>query len=106
LSGVALEPLLTLRSGVTLGPLLTLRATFTAWALGAGGPCIDVILPERAGDAPEAVRMDLHMLILFGARERTAAGFRELLATAGLALRRVVPTGAPDGLAVIEAAPA
>ena len=67
---------------------------------------IDVILPERAGDAPEAVRMDLHMLILFGARERTAAGFRELLATAGLGLRRVVPTGAPDGLAVIEATPA
>ena len=48
--------------------------------------------------------MDLHMLVLFGAaRERTEGEYRHLLAAAGLALRRVVPTGSPTGLAVVEA---
>jgi hypothetical protein len=64
---------------------------------------VDAILPERAADGPEAIRMDLHMLVLFGARERTAAQFRDLLAGAGFDVRRVVPTGSPAGLGVIEA---
>ena len=34
---------------------------------------VDAILPERAADAPAAIRMDVHMLLLFGARERTEA---------------------------------
>jgi hypothetical protein len=29
---------------------------------------VEAIVPERAHDGPEAVRMDLHMLILLGAR--------------------------------------
>lgn len=64
---------------------------------------VDAILPERAKDMPAAIRMDLHMLVLLGARERTEAEFRALLEAAGFAVRRVVPTASPAGLSVIEA---
>ena len=37
---------------------------------------VEAIVPERARDGPEAVRMDLHMLMLFSARERTQAQYR------------------------------
>jgi hypothetical protein len=47
--------------------------------------------------------MDLHMLMLLRARERTEAQFRDLLAGAGLHLRRVVPTASPASLSVLEA---
>jgi hypothetical protein len=74
-------------------------------AMGAGGRLliVDAILPERAVDQPFAIRMDLHMLLLLGARERTEAEFRELLGRAGFSLSRVVPTGSPAGLGIIEA---
>ena len=58
---------------------------------------VDAILPERAVDQPFAIRMDLHMLLLLGARERTEAEFRDLLARAGFDLVRTVPTGSPAG---------
>jgi SAM-dependent methyltransferase len=67
---------------------------------------VDAVLPARARDMPAAIRMDLMMLILLGARERTEEEFRGLLARAGFDLRRVVPTGSPTGLAVVEAVPA
>jgi O-methyltransferase domain len=57
-------------------------------------------------DQPAVIRMDLYMLVLLGARERTEAQFRRLLAETGFAVRRVVPTASPAGLSVIEAAPA
>ena len=66
---------------------------------------IDAILPERAVDAPAAIRMDLHMLLLFGARERTEAELGALLAASGFAIQRVVMTSSPTGLGVIEAMP-
>jgi hypothetical protein len=66
---------------------------------------VDAILPERAHDGPEAIRMDLHMLMLFGARERTEEEFRRLLAQARFALCRVVPTRSPAGLSILEAVP-
>jgi hypothetical protein len=66
--------------------------------------CVEAIVPERAKDGPEAIRMDLHMLTLLGARERTEAEFRALLASAGLQLRRVFTTRSPAGVSVIEAA--
>ncbi|HEX5900067.1 MAG TPA: hypothetical protein VFY32_11760 [Solirubrobacteraceae bacterium] len=47
--------------------------------------------------------MDVHMLMLFSARERTEAQYRRLPADAGLELRRAVPTGSPAGLSVLEA---
>ncbi len=63
----------------------------------------EAILPERARDGAEAIGMDLHMLILLGARERTEEEFRRLLGRAGLTLARVFPTGSPTGLSVLEA---
>jgi O-methyltransferase domain/Dimerisation domain len=65
---------------------------------------VEAIVPERAHDGPEAIRMDLHMLMLLGARERTEGQYRRLLADAGFELRRVVPTGSPASLSVLEAA--
>ncbi len=35
---------------------------------------VDAVLPERATDRPDAVRMDILMLMFLGARERTDAG--------------------------------
>ena len=64
---------------------------------------VDAILPERAKDAEFAIRMDLHMLLLLGARERTEAEFRALLGKAGFDLLRVFPTRSPAGLSVLEA---
>jgi len=66
---------------------------------------VEAILPERAADQPAVIRMDLHMLVLLGARERTEVQFRRLLADAGFEVRRVVPTRSVAGLSVIEAAP-
>jgi O-methyltransferase domain/Dimerisation domain len=67
---------------------------------------VEAILPERARDRPAAIRMDLHMLLLLGARERTEAEFRALLDSSGFELQRVVMTASPAGLGVIEALPA
>jgi SAM-dependent methyltransferase len=67
---------------------------------------VDAVLPERASERPAAIRMDLHMLVLLGARERTLAELRVLLEGAGFRLGRVAPTASPTGLAVVEALPA
>jgi hypothetical protein len=65
---------------------------------------VESILPERASALPAAIRVDLHMLILMGARERTAAEYRALLAESGFTVIEVHPTHSPVGLGVIEAA--
>jgi hypothetical protein len=77
-------------------------------AMGPGSRLlvVEAILPERAADQPAVIQMDLYMLILLGARERTELQFRHLLADAGFEVRRVVPTRSPVGLSVIEAGPA
>jgi hypothetical protein len=74
-------------------------------ALPPGGRVlvVEALMPERAQDGPEAVRMDLHMLTLLGSRERTEAEYRALLARAGLEVAAVHPTGSPAGLGVVEA---
>jgi hypothetical protein len=41
--------------------------------------------------------MDLHMLVLLGARERTEAHYRRLLAETGFRVERVVPTASVAG---------
>jgi hypothetical protein len=64
---------------------------------------VEAILPERARDRPAAIRMDLHMLLLLGARERTQQEFATLLERTGFRIRRVLPTASPAGLGVIEA---
>jgi hypothetical protein len=61
---------------------------------------VEAVLPVRAVDDPEAIRMDLHMLALLGGRERTAAEYTALLAAAGLAVNRIIPTAA--GVSVLE----
>jgi hypothetical protein len=75
----------------------------SAMAPGVRLLVVEAILPERASDAPAVIRMDLHMLILFGARERTEAELRNLLESAGFTVRRVVRTESSVGLAIIEA---
>jgi hypothetical protein len=67
---------------------------------------VEALLPERARDQPAVIRMDLHMLVLLGARERTEAQYRRLLADGGFQVERVVPTSSPAGVSVIEATPA
>ncbi|WP_018684938.1 methyltransferase [Actinokineospora enzanensis] len=66
---------------------------------------VEALLPERAIDAPAAVRMDVSMLAMFGGRERTEAEFTELLASTGFALERVALAEAELGLYVLEARP-
>jgi O-methyltransferase domain len=80
-----------------------LRTCRAAMAAGARLLLVEAVLPERAADSPEAIRMDLHMLVLFGARERTEREYAELLSAAGLALARVIPTASPSGISVLEA---
>ena len=53
---------------------------------------VEVLLPERARDQPAVIRMDLHMLVLLGAHERTEAQYRRLLGETGFRVARVVPT--------------
>ena len=60
---------------------------------------VDAILPERAVDQPFAIRMDLHMLLMLGARERTEAEFRDLLARAGFELVRTCRPARPPASA-------
>ena len=62
---------------------------------------VEAVVPERARDDPEAVRMDLHMLALLGGRERTAAELAALLEAVGLHLTARVATSA--GVHVLEA---
>lgn len=67
---------------------------------------VEALLPERARDQPAVIRMDLHMLVLLGVRERTEAQYRRLLAETGFRVERVVPTASVAGLSVIEVVPA
>ena len=64
---------------------------------------IEQVLPANGTTTPFARFMDLHMLVIHGAGERTAADFAELLATAGFRLTRIIPT--ETSLSIIEAAP-
>jgi SAM-dependent methyltransferase len=66
---------------------------------------VDALLPDRVADGRDAIRMDLHMMVLFGSRERTEAEFAALLADTGFTLRRVSLTSSPTRLAVLEATP-
>jgi O-methyltransferase domain len=65
---------------------------------------IEPLLPDHANDAPSAVMLDLHMMVITGGRLRTRAEFEHLLAEAGLTLSRVTPT--TSGITLLEAIPA
>ena len=63
---------------------------------------IELVLPP--GEEPFFGKwLDLHMLVLLGARERTAEEYRALLDSAGFELTRVIPTRAGPG--IVEALP-
>jgi hypothetical protein len=61
---------------------------------------IDFVVPP--GNGPSYAKfLDLLMLVYAGGRERTEAEHRALLASAGLALDRIIPTS--SGISIIEA---
>jgi hypothetical protein len=63
---------------------------------------VELVLPP--GEEPFFGKwLDLHMLVLLGARERTATEYEALFRAAGFALARVVPTAA--GASIVEAVP-
>lgn len=64
---------------------------------------LESIVPARG--APTFLTfLDLWMLVFAGGKERTEEEYRALLASSGLSLQRVIPTGSPVN--VIEAVPA
>ena len=74
-------------------------------AIAQGGALllVETVLPDHAADNPAAIRMDLHMLVLFASRERSAMEYEHLLTASGFTAPRIVPTASPAGLALIEA---
>ncbi len=66
---------------------------------GATVLLVELVIPEHDRDFP-GKWVDLEMLLNLGARERTAAEYRDLLNRAGFRLTRVVQTASP--LSVVE----
>ena len=67
---------------------------------------VEQVLPERIEptvSAQRALMADLHMMVVTGGQERTETHYRALLAGAGFALRRVIPTSI--GESIVEARP-
>lgn len=63
---------------------------------------VERVLPPVARAAADRLA-DLHMLVMYGGRERTRREYADLLDAAGLRLRRVTPTG--SWVSLIEASP-
>jgi SAM-dependent methyltransferase len=77
-------------------------------AMGEGGLLllVEAVLPDRltVAAAHQAVaQSDLNMLVTLAGRERTEAEFRDLLASTGFRVTRILPAGAT--FSVIEALP-
>jgi DNA-binding transcriptional ArsR family regulator len=64
---------------------------------------VELVIPRHNRDFP-GKWADLEMMLNLGARERTAAEYRDLLSQAGFRITRVVQTASP--LSVVEARPA
>jgi len=63
---------------------------------------LEWIVPDRIGPMDASiVGTDLNMLVMVGGQERTESEYRELVASAGLRVTRVIPT--PAALSLIEA---
>ncbi|MGC2653904.1 MAG: methyltransferase [Mycobacterium sp.] len=77
-----------------------LRNVRTAAAPRATVLLIELVIPKHDRDFP-GKWVDLEMLLNLGARERTAAEYRDLLSQAGFRMTRVVQTASP--LSVVEA---
>jgi C-methyltransferase len=61
---------------------------------------VELVIPDHDRDFP-GKWADLEMLLNLGARERTAAEYRNLLGQAGFEMTRLVPTASP--LSIVEA---
>ncbi len=61
---------------------------------------VELVIPDHDRDFP-GKWADLEMLLNLGARERTAAEYRNLLGQAGFEMTRLVPTASP--LSLVEA---
>jgi len=64
---------------------------------------IEPLLPDHANDAPSAVMLDLHMMVITGGRVRSVSEFETLLAQAGLSVTHIVPMR--SGLTMVVAVP-
>jgi hypothetical protein len=64
---------------------------------------VEAVIADPVSDRPAAILMDLHMLVLGLGKERSVPEFSSLLAQAGFALHRVVPTQGRTGVNVLEA---
>ncbi|MFN2479771.1 MAG: methyltransferase, partial [Pseudonocardiaceae bacterium] len=74
----------------------------TRAAMSANGKVLIVDLLISEGNQPGMEKLiDVQMLVSTGGMERTEAEFRELLAAAGLRLRKIIPTRSP--MNIIEA---
>ena len=77
-----------------------LRNVREAAGPGATVLLVELVIPKHNRDFP-GKWVDLEMLLNLGARERTAAEYRDLLSQAGFQVTRVVQTASP--LSVVEA---
>jgi C-methyltransferase len=77
-----------------------LRNVHTAAGPRATVLLVELVIPKHDRDFP-GKWVDLEMLLNLGARERTAAEYRDLLGQAGFRMTRVVQTASP--LSVVEA---
>lgn len=62
---------------------------------------VERLMDDPDGDHEATVRLDLHMMAMTGGRERTRAGYEQLMSAAGLAVDRIASTDA--GFAIVEA---
>lgn len=62
-----------------------------------------ILEPDPARGRATGYLIDVQMMAMFGARERSEAEFRSLLDQSGFSLRRVIPTASP--VYIIEAVP-
>jgi len=77
-----------------------LRSVRRAAAPGATLLMIEMIVPDTPG--PDMAKtIDVHMMALFGGRQRTRAEYESLLAAAGFVLQRQIDTDA--GVSILEA---
>jgi C-methyltransferase len=79
-----------------------LRNVRAAVGCGATVLLVEFVIPEHDRDDP-GKWVDLEMLLNLGARERTAAEYRNLLSENGFTMTRIVHTASP--LSVVEARP-
>jgi hypothetical protein len=59
--------------------------------------------PDSARGRPTDYLIDVHMMAMYGGRQRSEVEFRALFDQSGFSLRRVIPTASP--ISIIEAAP-